>query len=155
MSQAEEKKAPWSILIVDDDPLVHTISSITLQDLQFQGRGLCIASDYSAKDAALRLAQLHDFALVWLDVMMESDEAGLDLVPLLRAQAHNQALQIIIRTGQSGTISEWRAVQDYDINAYVEKSSCDALRLRSMTVCALRAFARLIGQQGAPKPESA
>jgi CheY-like chemotaxis protein len=143
MSQAEAKNAPWNILIVDDDPLVHTISSITLQDLQFQGRGLCIASDYSAKDAAQRLAQPHDFALVWLDVMMESDEAGLDLVPLLRAQAHNLALQIIIRTGQSGATSEWRAVQDFDINGFVDKAACDALKLRCMTLCALRAFAQL------------
>lgn len=146
MSPAEEK-APWDILIVDDDPLVHTISAITLQDLQFQGRALRIASDYSAKEAAHRLAQPHAFALVWLDVMMESDEAGLDLVPQLRAQAHNQALQIIIRTGQSGAVSEWRAVQEYDINAFVEKGSCDAMRLRSMTVCALRAFALLMSQQ--------
>ena len=70
-------KAPWRVLIVDDDESVHSISRVVLADVRFQGRDVEILSAYSGRQAATMLRQTPDVAVVLLDVVMEDDDAGL------------------------------------------------------------------------------
>lgn len=65
----------------------------------------------------------NDIAVVLLDVVMESDNAGLELVTYIRKEAHNDLIRIILRTGQPGQAPEKYVIDHFDINDYKEKQS--------------------------------
>ena len=74
------RSAPWRVLLVDDEPEVHVITRLTLRDCEYQGRVVEFTSAYSAAEARAQMEQCNDCALVFIDVVMETDTAGLDLV---------------------------------------------------------------------------
>ena len=96
----------WKILIVDDDPDIHDVTELALTGLEFNGRGLQFLHAYSGQEARDVIAAQPDIALVLLDVVMESDHAGLDVVEYVRNVLGNRFIRIILRTGQPGQAPE-------------------------------------------------
>mgnify|MGYP006141550577 CR=1 FL=1 len=137
---ADEPQANWTVLIVDDDAEIHQITKLALRDFNFQQHRLKFISAYSAAEARDILAENTDIALILLDVVMETDDAGLTLVRHIRETLHNDLVRIILRTGQPGQAPEQRVVQDYDINDYRAKTELTVQRLSTTVVSALRAF---------------
>src|SRR5512143_794442 len=131
---------PWKILVVDDDPELHSITRIVLKKFSFRKRPASLISAFSAAEARRLLLEGSDIALVLLDVVMETDDAGLRLVPCIRAEARNQAVRIILRTGQPGQAPEQEVIVNYDINDYKAKTELTAQKLITATVAALRSF---------------
>ena len=41
----------WSILIVDDESIIHDVLSMNLRDMQFDGKGVNLISTFSATEA--------------------------------------------------------------------------------------------------------
>ena len=80
--------APWCVLLVDDEPQVHEVTRLALRGFEFQQRGLELLSAYSAAEARAVFAQRDDIALALIDVVMETEHAGLDLVRYLRGLNH-------------------------------------------------------------------
>lgn len=76
---------PWQVLIVDDDESIHQITNLVLKGFQFEGRPLQLLHAYSAKAALLMLEQHQHIAVAIVDVVMESNHAGLDLVKTIRS----------------------------------------------------------------------
>lgn len=134
----------WRVLIVDDEPDVHEATRLALNDLQFAGRGLQFTHAYTAAEAETLLMQTDaDFAVLLLDVVMETPEAGLGLVRKLRKHPDLQALRIILRTGQPGYAPELETILDYDINDYKSKGELTRTRLYTSVIAALRSYAQL------------
>mgnify|MGYP003484483396 CR=1 FL=1 len=102
--------ARWKVLLVDDEPAVHQVSQLILADLQFDGRGIELLCAHSAAQAREMLARECDVALVLLDVVMETDDAGLALVQHIREQQGDRLVQIVLRTGQPGVAPEREVV---------------------------------------------
>lgn len=140
---ASNSDQPWPVLVVDDDPDMHAVTALILEDVQFRGRALHFSHAHSAAEARSMLAE-RTYALALLDVVMETDNAGLELVRHLRSALDQQHTRIIIRTGQPGTAPEWLTVSDYDINGYEDKSMATAQRLRTAVVTALRTYDQII-----------
>lgn len=133
----------WKIAIIDDDPAVHDGTRFALHNFQLRGRGLELLSAHSAAEGR-ELLRLHpDTAVVFLDVVMETDEAGLDLVRVIREELKNEAVRIILRTGQPGQAPEQRIVVDYDINDYKAKTELTAEKLFTSLTAALRGYEQL------------
>ncbi len=132
--------ARWKVLLVDDEPAVHQVSQLILSDLQFDGRGIELSSAHSAAQARELLARERDVALVLLDVVMETDDAGLALVQHIREQRRDRLMQIVLRTGQPGMAPEREVVMRYEINGYWLKTDLTAQRLRSIVISALRTY---------------
>jgi EAL domain-containing protein (putative c-di-GMP-specific phosphodiesterase class I) len=130
----------WKVLLVDDEPAVHQISRMILSDLQFDGRGIELLSAESAAQARETLSCELDLALVLLDVVMETDDAGLALVHHIRKQRRDDLVQIVLRTGQPGVAPEGEVVQHHEINGYWLKTDLTAQRLRTVVVSALRSY---------------
>ena len=84
-----------------------------------------------------------DVAAVLLDVIMETDVAGLDLVEYIRNELKNETVRIILRTGQPGQAPERRVIVDYDINDYKAKTELTADKLFTTLTAALRGFQQL------------
>ena len=130
----------WRILIVDDEPDVHQATLLALKGVVVEGRSLHFVHAYSATEGRARLAEHMDFALVLLDVVMESDDAGLKLVHHIRHDLHNDALRIILRTGQPGYAPEIDTIRLYDINDYKTKSELTRVRLFTSVAVAIRSY---------------
>ena len=133
------QQSPWKILIADDEEEVHQVTEVALIDVKFQGRALEFLHAYSAVEARDVLAAQPDVAIILLDVVMETDDAGLQLVRHIREQMQNRRLRIVLRTGQPGQAPERDVVIDYDINDYKAKTELTRQKLLTCIVSALRA----------------
>ena len=137
--------ARWKILIVDDEEEVHAVTKLALSDFEFAGRGLLLLSAYSAAEAE-RMLSLHvDIALILLDVVMETEDSGLELVRHVRDVLSNRFVRIVLRTGQPGQAPERRVVTEYDINDYKEKTELTSQKLFTTVYTALSAYRALVG----------
>ena len=134
---------PWVILVVDDDPQVHAMTEVLLRDFAFQGRGFEVVNAYSAVEARAMLAKRPDIPVVLLDVVMESDAAGLELARDIREGMKNDHLRIILRTGQPGEAPERDVMLLYDINDYRAKAELTAQKLFTALVGALRSWTHI------------
>lgn len=143
--------APWPVLVVDDEPAVHEITGMLLGRMAFEGRPIELHHALSAAEARERLAARPDMALVILDVVMETDDAGLLLCRYIRETLGNHQIQIVLRTGQPGQAPEQDVILDYEINGYFLKTELTAQRLQSLVVCALRAWSNI--QCTSPAPD--
>lgn len=131
---------PWIILVVDDDEDVHRLTHLVLRTLVFEGRNVTFLDAYSGREAYALLEQNPDTAVLLLDVVMESDQAGLDLVRDVREKLENRMVRIILRTGQAGQAPELKVIAEYDINDYREKTELTSQKLTSSVTSALRGF---------------
>lgn len=134
------KKSPWKVLIVDDEEDVHSVTTLALGSFEFQGRDLELLHAYSASEARRILTKQRDIALILLDVVMETDMAGLDLVAYIREDLKNYAVRIVLRTGQSGQVPEHQVIRAYDINDYKNKTELTAAKLYTILYSNLRSY---------------
>lgn len=131
---------PWHVLVVDDDIAMHEITRLVLANFHFDSRPLKLTYAFSAKEARTLLEKPNEFSVLLLDVVMESDHAGLDLVSYIREEIKNQFLRIILRTGQPGQAPELSVIVDYDINDYRTKTELTSEKMHSCITAALRSF---------------
>jgi EAL domain-containing protein (putative c-di-GMP-specific phosphodiesterase class I) len=130
----------WIVLLVDDEPGVHEITKLVLANAAFEGRPIEFHCAHSAAEARTFLEQYPETALVVLDVVMETDDAGLGLVRHIRDRLNNADVQIVIRTGQPGMAPERDVILKYEINGYFLKTEITAQKLYSIVISGLRAF---------------
>lgn len=137
---SSEGGVPWKILIADDEEEVHQVTAVAMIDVRFKGRPLEFLHAYSAAEAREVLAQHPDMAIILLDVVMEEEDAGLQLVRYIREDMHNRSLRIVLRTGQPGQAPERDVVIDYDINDYKAKTELTRQKLLTCVISALRSY---------------
>ncbi len=130
----------WKVLIVDDEPEVHEVTEMVLADFEFEGRPLDFLHAHSAEQARAELRSHADVAVILLDVVMESEQAGLELVHFIRRELNNHFVRIVLRTGQPGQAPEREVVAGYDINDYKEKTELTSERLFTTLYATLRAY---------------
>lgn len=131
---------PWVVMIVDDDPAVHQVTQLVMAGFEFAGRHLEFLDAYSGSEARELLALRSDVALILLDVVMESDRAGLELVRYIREDLGNRHVRIVLRTGQPGQAPEEHVIKTYDINDYKEKTELTKRKLITVFYSALRSY---------------
>jgi signal transduction histidine kinase/CheY-like chemotaxis protein len=133
----------WKIAVIDDDQAVHEGTRFALSDYNLNGQGLEILSAYSAAEGRTLMREHPDIAAVLLDVIMETDIAGLELVEHIRNEIKNETVRIILRTGQPGQAPERRVIVQYDINDYKAKTELTADKLFTSLTAALRSYQQL------------
>ena len=133
-------KKAWKILIVDDDNEVHLLTRLVLDGFSFDGKGIDFISAYSGREAMALVRENPDIAMVFLDVVMETDDAGLRVVDEIRGELKNDKIQIVLRTGQAGQAPEEEIIANYDINKYVSKVKLTASEMVNLVASSLRAF---------------
>jgi signal transduction histidine kinase/CheY-like chemotaxis protein len=136
--------ARWKVAIIDDDAAVHSGTKYALSDYELAGQRLDLYSAFSAAEGRTLLAAHPDMAVVLLDVVMESDDAGLDLVEYIRKELKNDTVRIILRTGQPGQAPERQVIVDYDINDYKAKTELTGDKLFTSLTAAIRSHQQLM-----------
>jgi response regulator RpfG family c-di-GMP phosphodiesterase len=139
-SIVDASSAPWRVLLVDDDQQMHQITQIALNGFEFQGRGLELVSAYSAAQAKDILEDNHDIAVALIDVVMETEHAGLELVHHIRTERENRLTRLVLRTGQAGQAPEDIVIREYEIDDYKEKTELTTQKLRTLLYSSLRAY---------------
>lgn len=130
----------WKILISDDEEDVHILTKTVLKNFVYKNKKLEFISTYSGEETINVVRDNNDIVLVLLDVIMESDDAGLQVVKKIREELHNEHIQIVLRTGQSGLVPESEVVMDYAINDYKEKTELTSKKLITTIVTAIRSY---------------
>ena len=134
---------PWVVAVIDDEPGIHDVTRLVLRRLKFDGRPIeCVFASSAAQGREL-FASRPDIAVALIDVVMENDRAGLELVEHVRRTAGNMLTRIILRTGQPGMAPEREVVTHFEIDDYRDKSELTADRLQTAVVTALRSFKTL------------
>ena len=130
----------WKILIVDDEPVVHTMTKTVLSNFQLDGRKLKFLSAYNGQEAIEMVKANNDITLVLLDVVMETTDAGLIVTKRIREELNNNLIRIVLRTGQPGFAPEEEVIVKYRINDYKEKTELTSKKLFSTIVTAIRSY---------------
>ncbi len=134
----------WKVIIADDEPDVHRATQIALGNLIFEGKPVFFISAYSGEECK-RLIDIHpDAALVLLDVVMETNDAGLRLVKYIREELDNHQIRIVLRTGNPGEAPEDSIILNYDINDYKLKVELTRQNLLTTMLASLRAYRDII-----------
>ncbi|SFX33958.1 putative bifunctional diguanylate cyclase/phosphodiesterase [Marinospirillum alkaliphilum] len=130
----------FKVLVVDDDEDVHLTTRLALKDLDFSGQQVSFLHAYSSGQAFAMLQAHPDTAVVLLDVVMESEQAGLQLVQRIRDELGLLSLRIILRTGQPGYAPQLDTIARYDINDYKTKGELTREKLFTVLMTALRSY---------------
>ncbi len=135
---------PWRILIVDDNVDVHNVTKFIFKEKILLGKRLELTSAYSLAEAKELLRADDNFALAYIDVVMEEEDSGLQLIEFIRNELKNNLMRLTIRTGQPGAAPEEDVIVRYDINDYREKTDMNARRLFCSAYTAIRGYREII-----------
>ena len=144
VTTATKKERVWTVLIVDDEPDIHEVTKLALSGFEFEKKKCRFISAYSAKEAKEVLENTPNIALALVDVVMETDDAGLNLVNYIRNDLKNRLIRVILRTGQPGQAPEEKVIHDYDINDYKGKSELTTQKLYTSVLTSLRTYRDMI-----------
>jgi response regulator RpfG family c-di-GMP phosphodiesterase len=148
----ETSRHTWKLLVVDDEPDVREVTRLSLRSFRFDERDLEIIEASSAYEAKEVLAKEKNIAVALIDVVMETDDAGLKLVKHIREELNNPMIRLVIRTGQPGIAPERFVIENYDIDDYRDKTEMTAIRLFTTVRSSLKAYRDLkaidINRQG-------
>lgn len=142
--QEAQEKPCYKVLISDDDEEVHRITKLVLKNFEFEDYGIELLHAYSGKETLEICDKNKDIAVLFLDVVMEENHSGLDVVRVLREEQKNKFLRIILRTGQPGQAPEEEVIYKYDINDYRLKTEMTAKRLYTSLYVALRNYRDMV-----------
>ncbi|MBM4200844.1 MAG: response regulator [Gammaproteobacteria bacterium] len=134
----------WPVLIVDDEPDVLQVSRLAMKNFEVYGLPLRIHTATSKAEAIRLMADDVEvgcsLAVALVDVVMESDRAGLELCEHIRGDLGNKLTQIFIRTGQPGIAPEREVIDRYDINGYFTKVEATEDKLYSLIKSSVRQY---------------
>ena len=140
--QAPTPVNDWPILLVDDEPDMHAITTLTLSELRWGGRSLAFSSAHSIAEAQQALAEQR-FAAMIVDVQIDGEDAALLLTDYLRNTLDERATRVIVRSGDPSYSPDWLRDPQMDVAAFVDKSLGTVERMRSTVTEALIDFAKL------------
>lgn len=143
----EIDKEPWTVLVADDDCDIHRVTKMVLDNFRFEDRPLDIVSTYSGEETMEWMKLNPKTAVLLLDVVMESDTAGLDVVNTVRNEFANNEVRILLRSGQAGYANVSQVIRQYDINNYLRKESLHQQDLKDAVLIALRSYRDIQGSK--------
>lgn len=139
----ESSQERWKILVVDDDESVHAITKVALQNKLFDGKKLELISAMSAQEAKELFNQHDDIVMALVDVIMETPDAGLQLVDYIRQDLNNSLIRLVLRTGQPDQVPEDEILDRYDINDYKEKTELTSQKLYTLIRISIKQYEQL------------
>lgn len=133
-----------NVLVVDDEPGLHDVTRLVLKRMHFDERPVNIMSAYSAQEARKLFKDNPEIAVALIDVVMETDQAGLELIKDMRKTYGMDLTRIILRTGNPGLAPEREVIQHFEIDDYRDKTELTSNRLYTSVYTALRAYQTLV-----------
>jgi EAL domain-containing protein (putative c-di-GMP-specific phosphodiesterase class I)/GGDEF domain-containing protein len=130
----------WVVLSVEDNQPYQDVLESAIQEVAFEGRKIELLRASSAASAATILSKRQDISLILLDIVMESDDAGFYLIDTIRNVIGDELVRIVVLTGQPGVKPHDKAINEYNISEYWNKTDLSADKLKSVVVSNLRTW---------------
>lgn len=133
----------FNVLLVDDEPDVLAVSKLALRRVSLYGLPVKVHTADSAAAARAFLTEHPEgrsVALALIDVVMETDTAGLDLCGWIREGLGDHVMPLVIRTGQAGKAPERAVIDAYEIAGYINKVEASEGRLYSLIKGGVRQY---------------
>ncbi|MDW1972650.1 EAL domain-containing protein [Vibrio sp. 431] len=130
----------WVMLSVEDNQPYQDVLESALQEVAFEGRKIDLLRASSAASAATILSKRQDISLILLDIVMETDDAGFYLIDTIRNVIGDELVRIVVLTGQPGVKPHDKAINEYNISEYWNKTDLSADKLKSVVVSNLRTW---------------
>lgn len=134
----------YLILVVDDEPDMHSLSRLSLKNLKYNDRGVILAFASTGQEAVAFMKEHPETAVILLDVVMETSSAGLDACKVIRSEIGNEFVRVLLRTGQPGAAPEKKVIDEYDIDGYLAKAELTTNRLYTAVRTAIKAYSELL-----------
>jgi EAL domain-containing protein (putative c-di-GMP-specific phosphodiesterase class I)/GGDEF domain-containing protein len=131
------------VLSVEDDPDYQAALMNGLSALNYDGKQVTFLTASSASEAATVIAANPDISVIFLDVVMETDAAGLRLISTIRDVIGNDLVRIVLLTGQPGMAPVDDLIGQYDIDDYWCKSDLTQAHLQTIVLSNLRTWEHL------------
>ncbi len=141
----------WKIIIADDEEDIHVLTKTVLKGFSYRGRGIDFISAYNEEETIEAVKNNDNVAMILLDVVMDSDQSGLNVAKRIREELKNNLIQLVLRTGQPGSAPETDVVINYAINDYKEKTELTSKKLITTIVTALRSYKTLKSLEASKK----
>lgn len=142
---SEEITSYWNILVVDDDEEIHSVTRLALADLVLNDRKLHFLHAYSGQEALKVIKEKgKSISIILLDVVMETDDAGLMVAKTMREEYGLEEPRIILRTGQPGYAPEENVIKEFDINDYKTKTELTRGKLVTTIISSLRSYQQIL-----------
>ena len=130
----------WVVLSVEDNQPYQDVLESAIQEVAFEGRKIELLRASSAASAATILSKRQDISLILLDIVMETDDAGFYLIDTIRNVIGDELVRIVVLTGQPGVKPHDKAINEYNISEYWNKTDLSADKLKSVVVSNLRTW---------------
>jgi CheY-like chemotaxis protein len=135
-----------TVLAVDDEPDVLSVTKLALRSMKVGGLPLNVYAATSKAEAiellngplGSQVRGISRIAVAFIDVVMETDHAGLELCQYMRETMGNKITQIYVRTGQPGVAPERAVIDRYDITGYLAKVEATEDKLYSLVRAGIR-----------------
>jgi hemerythrin-like metal-binding protein len=141
---SNDKATTWKVMVIDDEPEIHDVIRFALDGFVFQEKALNLIFASSGEEAKSLLKMHPNTALIFLDVVMEKNDTGLQLVKYIRDTLKQSLVRIILHTGQPGEAPEESIIENYDINDYKLKSEMTQGKLLVAAMAGLRGYRDLL-----------
>lgn len=130
----------WNVLVADDDPDVFIITQLVIEGQTFLGKTIRVFQALNEAETIKELSSNREYCVLLLDVVMDTEHSGLDIIQQVRNVLHNDQLRIILRTGQPGSAPERKVITNYDINDYKEKTELSSTKLYTSVIASIRSY---------------
>jgi CheY-like chemotaxis protein len=137
----------WNVLVVDDEPDVLSVSKLAMRNFTVYGLPIKIHTAGSKAEALdllntklMRRGGYLNLPVAFIDVVMETDTAGLELCEHIREVMRNKIMALYVRTGQPGIAPEREVIDRYDISGYFTKVEATEDKLYSLVKSGVRQY---------------
>lgn len=113
----------WSVLMVDDDEQVHQSTVLALGGEMVLGRRLFFLHAKSGKEAIAMIEAGPAPDLAFVDMVMESADAGLRFARAAKSDKAWSSMKILLRSGQPGFSNEMEQARGVGVEGFAQKAN--------------------------------
>ncbi len=139
-----ESQSSWKVLVVDDEEGIHSVTKLALRHFMVEDKPITFLHAYTATEAREKILAHPDIAVILVDVVMETEHAGLDLVEYIRQHLRNDFVRIVLRTGQPGQAPEMDVIKNLKIDDYRLKTELTQDKLCSVLMASIRTYEAIL-----------
>jgi diguanylate cyclase (GGDEF)-like protein len=133
----------WEILLVDNNAKLHDIVEKSFDEIFINNKKVKMLHAHNAQEAKKLLEKNADIAIAFIDIAMQTPEAGLELVNYIRHTLYNTSMRIIIIDSDDSPIPASDIIDHYDINDYKDKRCIESQRLFITIRTAIKQYQQL------------
>ncbi len=134
----------WKVLTVDGRSSVHQATKLLLEKLSFAGRGLMSLASSSLQEAKAILQKEDDIAIVLMDVEINGESIGLDLVRFIRKELQNEKTRIVLRTGYPNSLPKKEITKNYAIDGCLSEEEFSETQFEFTIFGAIQTYHQIV-----------